>query len=217
MSSNKNSLRKTIIIIVIAVLIACFVVYFIDKQKNQELDSRKVNIGPKDDGPTKMELATALNSHIETKKRLLFLKNNIENRDGYKSFYDRDGKIKVNELDIQNLFDLTWAGTRLYVAKNVNNGRGAADFIISFGADNISIVEFKLASNRKLKSNLQFQTKIYQTANNTQNSHTAIVYFSKKQEVRVKNILNELELLNDDNIVLIDARPDNKPSASTIS
>jgi hypothetical protein len=40
------------------------------------------------------------------------------------------------------------------------------------------------------------------------------MYFSEKELNKVNNILDELNLNNCDEIVLIDARNDNKPSAS---
>ena len=40
------------------------------------------------------------------------------------------------------------------------------------------------------------------------------MYYTAKDEQRVKKILKELELEREKSIVLIDARGDNKPSAS---
>jgi hypothetical protein len=42
----------------------------------------------------------------------------------------------------------------------------------------------------------------------------AIVCYTKSDEIRVARILEQLRLSNDESIVVIDARHDNKPSAS---
>jgi hypothetical protein len=42
-----------------------------------------------------------------------------------------------------------------------------------------------------------------------------IVYYTSAQEARVNGILKELKLEEEESVVVIDARGDNKPSAST--
>ena len=42
------------------------------------------------------------------------------------------------------------------------------------------------------------------------------MYFSAEEELRVISILNDLGLSGNDDIILIDARNDNKPSASNV-
>ena len=42
------------------------------------------------------------------------------------------------------------------------------------------------------------------------------MFFTEKEEERLYSILRELELNNCDDIILIDARNDNKPSASNV-
>ncbi len=76
------------------------------------------------------------------------------------------------------------------------------------------MVEFKLARNRQLKRNLQNQLEIYKKANETEQGIHVIIYFSKEELEGVNKILIELKLSVGDNIVLIDARSDNKISAS---
>jgi hypothetical protein len=48
-----------------------------------------------------------------------------------------------------------WCGTEFDVNREVNNGRGPVDFKVSFGADDKSLIEVKLASNSSLKRNLE--------------------------------------------------------------
>lgn len=149
----------------------------------------------------------------EARRRVLFLKHVIEDKDGYRLFY-HDGKPIERESDLQLLFKLTWFASPFDVNSEVNNGRGPADFAISFGGSNKSLVEFKLAKNSQLKKNLENQVAIYEAASDTSKSLKVICYFSASELARVQRILQELELANNPGIVLIDARADNKPSAS---
>ena len=95
-----------------------------------------------------------------------------------------------------------------------NNGRGPVDFKASYGKGDKSLIEFKLASNTSLKRNLENQVAIYEAANGTRSSVKVIVCFTAAHQDRVSRILNELGLENDESVVVIDARADNKPSAS---
>jgi phosphopantothenate synthetase len=76
------------------------------------------------------------------------------------------------------------------------------------------LIEFKLGSNSQLKRNLEKQLPIYAAANRTRTSVKVIVYYTARDEKRVNKILKELKLDGEKSIVLIDARSDNKPSAS---
>ena len=82
------------------------------------------------------------------------------------------------------------------------------------GAFDKTLVEFKLASNSKLKKNLQNQVKIYERANSTECSIKAIMYFDQTELLKVNKIIKELKLENDRNIILIDAGQ--KASASNV-
>ena len=89
------------------------------------------------------------------------------------------------------------------------------DYKISMGSSDKTLVEFKLASNSKLKQNLANQVKIYEMANNTNQSMKVILYFNETEHQKTLNILDDLGLQNDRNIILIDAC-DNKASASNV-
>ena len=112
------------------------------------------------------------------------------------------------------MYRLVWFGTPSDVSREVNDGRGPADFKISRGARDKTIVEFKLASNRRLKRNLQSQAEIYQKASDAEHALKVILYFSAEEHGKVLDILRELEIDKEESIILIDARSDNKPSAS---
>jgi hypothetical protein len=98
----------------------------------------------------------------------------------------------------------------------VNNGRGPADFKASRGAFDKSLVELKLASNSKLKQNLQNQVLIYQKASDATRALKVILYFTAAELEKVRSILKELKLFDSEDIILIDSRRDNKPSASNV-
>ncbi|MES2373375.1 MAG: hypothetical protein V4557_12395 [Bacteroidota bacterium] len=158
--------------------------------------------------------AANFNAYDEALKRVEFLKDVIENKDGYKLFYYKGLPIK-RESDLQVIYRLTWFSSPYDVNREVNNGRGPVDYSISKGARDKSLVEFKLASNSKLKMNLTNQVEIYQKASNTDKSIKVILYFDTPEYLRVRDILKELNLENEKSIVLIDAE-NNKPSASNV-
>ena len=152
---------------------------------------------------------------------ILYYKNNIplaviEAKDGYKLFYDKEKNVIGTEASLQKYFKAVWYATEFSVDSEVNNGRGPVDFKTSFGTDDQTIIEFKLASNSQIKDNLQKQAEIYATANNNPHIIKVILYFTKEEEQRIINILKELHLYENENIILIDARKDNKQSASKV-
>jgi hypothetical protein len=153
------------------------------------------------------------NSYTEAFKRVTFLKQIIENQDGYRYLWNGDKPI-ASERDLQLLYKLTWYATEYSVDSEVNNGRGPVDFKISKGSKDSTLVEFKMAKNTKLKQNLEKQLEIYQKANSTESGIKVVFFFTEEEEARVKDILRELKMEDDKNIILIDARNDNKPSAS---
>lgn len=158
--------------------------------------------------------ASAQNSQVEAKKKIEILKEYIEDNDGYKLFYHNGQRIK-GEKDLQLLFGLVCHESSIFdVNREVNNGRGPVDFKISKGNADKTLVEFKLANNKKLEQNLQKQVEIYQKANKTMSSFKVIIYSTKDENERVVAILNKIGLTGKENIVLIDGRNDNKVSAS---
>jgi hypothetical protein len=100
------------------------------------------------------------------------------------------------------------------VSREVNDGRGPVDFKISRGSKDKTLVEFKLASNTQLKRNLERQTPIYEKASDANVTIKVIVFFSLEELRKVKRILQDLDLIGHPDVVLIDARRDNKPSGS---
>lgn len=152
-------------------------------------------------------------SYVETMKRVIFLKEVIEDNDGWKLFYLKGEPLK-READLQVIFRLTWFASDLDINREPNNGRGPVDYAISVGAKNKTLVEFKLASNTKLRQNLAKQVQIYEKANKTENSIKVILFFDDKEYNSVTGILKDLKLDKDENIILIDASE--KESASNV-
>lgn len=155
-----------------------------------------------------------LSAREEAKQRLKFFKHIIEDCDGYKNLYVKEKQI-AKENDLQRLFRFVWYGTNYKVDAEPNNGRGQADFIISMGQKNQSIVEFKLASNSTL-AHVFTQVKIYEAANCSDGSLIAIFCFSESEYLYLEQIVKAAgyENMIGESIYLIDCRNDNKPSAS---
>ena len=151
----------------------------------------------------------------ESYDRALFLKAFIESKDGYRIFYRKNDVIR-RETDLQIMYRLTWFAIFSDVTREANEGRGPVDFKISRGAKDKTLVEFKLASNSKLRQNLENQVEVYKKAHDTDKAIKVIIFFSLEEEAKVKKILEELGLGNEKYVILIDARKDNKISASKV-
>lgn len=158
--------------------------------------------------------ASCENSYDESLQRVRYLKSVIEDMDGYRIFYLNGNPVR-RENDLQTMFRLVWYGTEFDVNREVNNGRGPVDFKISKGSADSTLVEFKLASNTKLKKNLENQVEIYKKANGTNRAIKVIMYFTEKEHRKTIKILNDLGLSSCKDIVLINAIL-GKPSASNV-
>ena len=155
-------------------------------------------------------------TYDEAKERLLFFKDLVEHKGGHKLFWTKGARPRPiqREEDVHVLYRMAWFGTSSDVTREANDGRGPADFKISRGVVDKSLVEFKLGSNTQLERNLLNQTKIYEKASDAKRSLKAIICFSRSDQFRVGAILKRNGLTDNKDIVLIDARRDNKPSGS---
>lgn len=153
-------------------------------------------------------------SREEARNRLKYLKHMIEDCDLYKELYNNGERI-AKEENLQRLFRLVWCDTTRKIDAEANNGRGAADFIISNGRDDQVVVEFKLASNSKL-SHVFTQVKIYEAANESKESLIAVFCFTEAEINAVNSMLKQTKKDNfvGESIFIIDCRNDNKKSAS---
>lgn len=146
-------------------------------------------------------------------RRVLFLKDVVENKGGHRLFYVKGRPIEREE-DLHIMYRLTWHDTAYDVTREANDGRGPADFKVSRGSRDKAIVEFKLASNSHLRRNLQKQAEIYQKASDAGKCLKVIFYFSAAEHRKVTKMLQEPVFLGMPDVVLVDARKDNKPSGS---
>ncbi len=144
------------------------------------------------------------NSYEAALKRAIYLKDVIENNDGYKVFY-KDGKAIASEDTIQRIFRLTWFATPFDINSEVNNGRGPADYKISYGERDSTIVEFKLAKSSSLKKNLLNQTEIYKKASKSINDIKVILCYTTSEISKVNRILQSIGQKGAENIIIIDA------------
>lgn len=152
------------------------------------------------------------NTYEESHTRLAFLKDVIENKGGHRIFY-HNGKPIEREKDLQILYRLVWYGSPSDVGTEADDGRGPVDFKISRSKDK-TLIEMKLAKNSALQRNLERQVEIYQRASDASNAIKCIIFFTYEEQQKVHRILKKLGISGHKDIVLIDARSDNKPSGS---
>lgn len=154
------------------------------------------------------------NSYKEAHRRIGNLKTWIEEQNGY--IILPSDKI-THEDYLQILFKgvNTIVGSSYRFDREVGNGRGYVDFIISKGSADGTLVEFKMASNSDLNSNLKHQVPVYKNSNQIDNAITVIFYFSKDEQERVISILEKQNRIDDKDIIMIDCSG-NKPSASKV-
>ncbi len=155
-------------------------------------------------------------TYDEAHARLSYLKDVIENKGGHRLFYDEKGAPIEREKDLHVLYRLVWFGTPSDFGAEANDGRGPVDFKVSRGTEK-TLVEMKLAKNTKLAKNLAKQVEIYQSASDAKTAIKAIIYFTEAELSKVRGILKDLRMTKNPDVVLIDARRDNKPSASNAS
>ncbi len=149
----------------------------------------------------------------DTRRAIGYLKDVIENKGGWRFFY-HEGKPFRREQDLQILYRLVWRDSPHDVSREVNDGRGPVDFKVSHGAADKTLVEMKLACSSSLRRNLENQAEIYQKASDARAAYKVILFFTDLELARVRAVLKDLELENNESVILIDARDDNKPSGS---
>lgn len=158
----------------------------------------------------------SLDSFEEAVDAVKYLKTAIEENGLYRDFYDDEGKAIEREEILNNLYRLCFRKSHFLYNAQVNNGNGPCDSQVSFGSDDCTIVEFKLAKSTSLKRNLEHQTEAYLKANHTDKKVKVIIYFNDAQLNRANRIIAELKMTDEINksIFLIDANNQNKISAS---
>ncbi|EKE28192.1 MAG: hypothetical protein ACD_3C00086G0036 [uncultured bacterium (gcode 4)] len=155
-----------------------------------------------------------ITSFEEVVEKVKVFKHYLEDRDGYKIFWDWE-ELKVKENDAQIMLDLIFSPSSFSVDKEINNWRWPVDLKVSKWKDS-TLIEVKLASNWQIKSNLQKQLDIYKKADWTDNWIYVILYFKDSELSKLNIILKEVWLSEyiDKKVFLIDCRK--KLSASKV-
>lgn len=97
---------------------------------------------------------------------------------------------------------------------NAGNGRGDVDFKDSKGSADKTLIVFKLSGSSSLEKNLENQLEEYKKANRTGKGINVIFVTDKSEATRVGAVLNKLKLKDEEDVIVVDCRADNKPSAS---
>lgn len=171
--------------------------------------------GLKDCGFYKKHKLDSLEEAVDAIKDL---RKCIEVNGLWKNFYDKQGLPIEEEEDLNRMFRLSFRKSQFLYNEHVDNGNGICDAQISYGSEDCTIVEFKLARSKSLKQNLLNQANAYAVANNTNKKAWVIMFFNQKQKDRCIKILKDIDMLKelDKTIFLIDADSSNKISASKL-
>lgn len=154
-------------------------------------------------------------SYTECLAKVHEFKHYVEDCDGYKLINpSNQNRRPSSENDIHLFFGLLLQASQFDVNQEANNGRGPVDYAVSMGKHNKSLIEVKLASNSQLKRNLQNQIEVYKKAHGTPHAVKMILYYTESEQIKVNTILTDLGLASEESVIVIDARNDNKPSAS---
>jgi hypothetical protein len=160
-------------------------------------------------------------SYDEAKDAVATFKHYVEHQDGYTLINRGAGRPFASEKEVQAFFGLLLQPSRFDVNREPNNGRGPVDFKLSAGAYDKSLIEFKLANSSSLKRNLLKQVEIYETANRTRRSVKVVIVYIVADAKKVERVFREIDDQQQlragttaGSVVVIDARSDNKPSAS---
>lgn len=152
-------------------------------------------------------------TYDEAKLRANYFKECVET-DLYVDFYDKDG-APASEEWIQRQFLYVWGGTVSDVYREPVKGRGRADYVVSRGARDKCIVEFKLAGSSSLEKNLNNQLVEYKKLNKAQHGLWIIVVFNNDEYQKLRVFIEKLGL-NKEDIIIVDARRENKQPPSKI-
>ena len=160
-------------------------------------------------------------SYDEARDAVLTFQHYVEHQDGYTVVNRGQGKPFASEKEVQAFFGLLFQRSRFDVNREPNNGRGPVDFKVSMGALDSTLIEFKLASNSALKRNLKNQVDVYLKANKTDKAVKVVIVYKASEAVKVARVFKQIDQelglpagTTAQRVVVIDARADNKPSAS---
>jgi hypothetical protein len=153
------------------------------------------------------------NTYHEAKTRAIYFKECVET-DLYVDFYDEKG-TPASEDWIQRQFIYVWGGSISDVYREPVKGRGKSDFVVSRGSADKCIVEFKPAYSSSLEKNLEHQLDAYKKLHKAQHGLWIIIVFNNDEFQKVQLLIKKLKL-NIEDIVIVDARRENKIPPSKI-
>lgn len=161
-------------------------------------------------------------SYEEAVEAVSVFKHYVEHQDGYRVINRGGGDPFASEPEVQRFFGLLLQRSRFDVNSETNNGRGPVDFKLSSGAFDKTLIEFKLGKSSSLKRNLKKQVEIYEKANKTDKSVKVVINYTAADETKVQSAFEQVDQemglaagTTSHRVVVIDARADSKPSAST--
>lgn len=152
-----------------------------------------------------------------------YYKEFIEFRSGYKLLWNDTKNTPRSEEDVQLLFkgilDEHCRANNIDLTREVNQGRGPIDFRFSSGYSNRVLLEIKLAKNTKFWNGLKKQLPLYMNVDSCNKGIFLVIVYTDKDAERIKTIQEVCHEVCqyhniDIKIVSVDARPDNKESAS---
>ena len=152
-----------------------------------------------------------------------YFKNFIELNTGYKLLWDDTKTIPRSEEHVQILFkgilDQHCIANNIDFTREVNQGMGPVDFRFSCGYRNRVLLEIKLAQNTRFWNGLKKQLPQYMKVDSCQYGIFLVVVYTDNDMDRIKDIERiraetECEHGVQLKVVIVDARPDTKKSAS---
>lgn len=162
----------------------------------------------------KIENDEASTSYKEAQRRISKFKKWIEYQNGC-IFLSRFEKVKEKDLQILFKAVCTMSDSIYRFDREVSNGRGSVDFLVSKGSSDSTLIEFKLASNTNLENNLKYQDEIYMRCCETDKALKVVFCFNTDELTRVNKLKLNLGILDNKEVIIIDCRCD-KNSASKV-
>lgn len=152
-----------------------------------------------------------------------YYKEFVELRSGYKLLWNDTETTPRSEDDVQLLFkgilDEHCRANNIDLTREVNQGMGPVDFRFSCGYSNRVLLEAKLAKNTKFWNGLKKQLPHYMRVDSCSKGIFLVIIYTDKDIKRIRDIQDICRDVCDSfkvdiKVVSVDARVDNKESAS---
>ena len=171
------------------------------------------------------DISNETNFFEKVQELVQYYKDFVEIKSGYKLLWNDTGMIPRSEEDVQLLFkgilDEHCRANNIDLTREVNQGMGPVDFRFRNGYANRVLLEIKLAKNTRFWNGLKKQLPQYMKIDSCRYGVFLVVVFTDKDMERIRDIesvCKETEAKHDVHleIVVVDARVDNKDSASKL-